>query len=101
MLPLYNTYIPFVCMKRVWSFLRISRLDRYIIFKFLTTYVFLIAIIITIAIIFDFNEKIDKFTKSHASVEKVVVDYYLNFIPYFSNLFSPLFVFISVIFFYF
>lgn len=99
MLPLYNTYIPFVCMKRVWSFLRISRLDRYIIFKFLTTYVFLIAIIITIAIIFDFNEKIDKFTKSHASVEKVVVDYYLNFIPYFSNLFSPLFVFISVIFF--
>lgn len=86
-------------MKRVWSFLRISRLDRYIIFKFLTTYVFLIAIIITIAIIFDFNEKIDKFTKSHASVEKVVVDYYLNFIPYFSNLFSPLFVFISVIFF--
>lgn len=99
MLPLYNTYIPFVCMKRVWSFFRISRLDRYIIFKFLTTYVFLIAIIITIAIIFDFNEKIDKFTKSHASVEKVVVDYYLNFIPYFSNLFSPLFVFISVIFF--
>ena len=99
MLPLYNTYIPFVCMKRVWSFLRISRLDRYIIFKFLTTYVFLIAIIITIAIIFDFNEKIDKFTKSHAFVEKVVVDYYLNFIPYFSNLFSPLFVFISVIFF--
>ena len=86
-------------MKRVWSFFRISRLDRYIIFKFLTTYVFLIAIIITIAIIFDFNEKIDKFTKSHASVEKVVVDYYLNFIPYFSNLFSPLFVFISVIFF--
>jgi len=79
--------------------LKISRIDRYIIAKFLSTYIFLIAIIILIAIIFDFNEKIDKFTQSHASVKKVILDYYLNFIPYFSNLFSPLFVFIAVIFF--
>lgn len=79
--------------------MKISRIDRYIIAKFLSTYVFLIAIIILIAIIFDFNEKIDKLTQSHASVKKVILDYYLNFIPYFSNLFSPLFVFIAVIFF--
>lgn len=79
--------------------MKISRIDRYIIAKFLSTYIFLIAIIILIAIIFDFNEKIDKFTQSHASVKKVILDYYLNFIPYFSNLFSPLFVFIAVIFF--
>lgn len=79
--------------------LKISRIDRYIIVKFLSTYIFLIAIIILIAIIFDFNEKIDKFTQSHASVKKILLDYYLNFIPYFSNLFSPLFVFIAVIFF--
>lgn len=79
--------------------LKISRIDRYIITKFLSTYIFLIAIIILIAIIFDFNEKIDKFTQSHASVKKILFDYYLNFIPYFSNLFSPLFVFIAVIFF--
>lgn len=79
--------------------LRILRLDRYIIVKFLSTYVFLITIIITIAIIFDFNERIDKFTQSHVSMQKVIFDYYLNFIPYFINLFSPLFVFIAVIFF--
>ena len=78
---------------------KVSRIDRYIITKFLSTYIFLIAIIITIAIIFDFNEKIDKFTQSHASAQKIIFDYYLNFIPYFSNLFSPLFVFIAVIFF--
>ena len=79
--------------------LRIPRIDRYIIAKFLSTYIFLIAVIITIAIIFDFNEKIDKFTQSHASAQRIIFDYYLNFIPYFSNLFSPLFVFIAVIFF--
>lgn len=74
-----------------------KRIDRYIIAKFLTTYVFLIAIVILIAIIFDYNEKIDKFTQSHVPLKKVVFDYYLNFIPYFTNLFSPLFVFIAVI----
>ena len=77
----------------------VNKLDWYIIKKFLSTYIFLIAIIIIIAIIFDFNEKIDKFTQSHAPLHKVLFDYYLNFIPYFSNLFSPLFVFIAVIFF--
>ena len=59
----------------------------------------MIAIIISIAVIFDFNERIDKFTQSHVAMDKVIFDYYLNFIPYFSNLFSPLFVFIAVIFF--
>lgn len=84
---------------RVLSKMQVKRLDRYIIVKFLSTYIFLITIIITIAIIFDFNERIDKFTQSHVSMQKVIFDYYLNFIPYFVNLFSPLFVFIAVIFF--
>ena len=75
----------------------ISRIDRYIIGKFLTTYVFLIGVIFFMAIIFDYNEKIDKFTQSHVSASRIIFDYYLNFIPYFSNLFSPLFVFVSVI----
>lgn len=79
--------------------LGIYRIDRYIIGKFLSTYFFLILIIITIAIIFDYNEKIDKFTQSGVSFKNIIFDFYLNFIPYFVNLFSPLFVFISVIFF--
>lgn len=79
--------------------LGIYRIDRYIIGKFLSTYFFLILIIITIAIIFDYNEKIDKFTQSGVSFKNIIFDFYFNFIPYFVNLFSPLFVFISVIFF--
>ena len=78
---------------------RIRRIDRYISSKFLSTYIFLIAIIVVIAIIFDYNEKIDKFASSNATWQQVVFDYYLNFVPYFVNLFSPLFVFIAVIFF--
>lgn len=86
-------------IQNIKSVFNIPRIDRYIITKFLSTYIFLIAIIISIAVIFDFNERIDKFTQSHVPMEKVIFDYYLNFIPYFSNLFSPLFVFIAVIFF--
>ncbi len=77
----------------------LTRLDRYIIRKFIGTFVFSILLIIAIVIVFDFNERIDKFTSSHAPWQKILFTYYLNFIPYFANLFSPLFVFISVIFF--
>lgn len=77
----------------------IKRLDRYIIVKFLGTYFFAIALIISIAVVFDINENIDKFMSRNAPMHAIIFDYYLNFIPYFSNLFSPLFVFIAVIFF--
>ena len=77
----------------------IKRLDWYIIKKFLGTYVFAIALIISIAVVFDFNEKMDKLMEHEAPWDKIIFEYYMNFIPYFSNLFSPLFVFIAVIFF--
>lgn len=76
-----------------------GRLDWYIIRKFIGTYIFSIVLIITIALVFDFNENLSKFTKYHAPWRAIVFDYYANFIPYYSNLFSPLFVFIAVIFF--
>lgn len=77
----------------------VRRMDWYIIKKFLGTYFFAIALIISIAVVFDVNEWIDNFINNKAPVKAIIFDYYANFIPYFSNLFSPLFVFISVIFF--
>lgn len=74
-------------------------LDWYIIKKFLGTYFFAILLIISICVMFDFNEKVDKFIKNDVSTTSIIFDYYMNFIPYFINLFSPLFVFIAVIFF--
>lgn len=72
-------------------------LDRYIIRKFLGTYIFAIALLLAIVIMFDINEKFDSFLK--APLKETVFDYFVNFLPYFANQFSPLFVFIAVIFF--
>jgi lipopolysaccharide export system permease protein len=77
----------------------IQKLDRYIIRKFLGTYFFAILLIISIAVVFDITEKIDNFLDKGAPLNAIVFDYYFNFVPYFANLFTPLFVFIAVIFF--
>lgn len=74
-------------------------LDQYIIRKFLSTFFFAIGLIIAISIVFDISEKLDDFLDKNAPLNEILFDYYLNFIPYFANLFSPLFIFISVIFF--
>ncbi len=79
--------------------LRLNILDRYIIKKFIGTYLFALIIFIGIIIIFDVSEKIDDFVEKGASLQAIVFRYYGNFVPYFMNMFSPLFVFIAVIFF--
>jgi lipopolysaccharide export system permease protein len=79
--------------------LKIGLIDRYIIWKFLGTFFFSLALILSIAVVFDFAEKIDNFMERNAPVHAIVFDYYMNFIPYFATLFAPLFVFIAVIFF--
>lgn len=74
-------------------------LDKYIIKKFLGTYFFIVAIILAIVIVFDLVEKVDDFMDSHAPLGAIVLDYYLNLLPYYANMLSPLLVFIAVIFF--
>ena len=69
----------------------------YILKKFLGTYFFSIILIMAIVVMFDVNEKLDAFLK--APLRETIYDYFLSFLPYFANQFSPLFVFISVIFF--
>lgn len=77
----------------------IMLIDWYIIRKFIGTYIFSIILIISIGVVFDFNENLSKFTQYHAPWRAIIFDYYANFIPYYANLLSPLFVFIAVIFF--
>ena len=72
-------------------------IDWYIIKKFLGAYFFSILLILAITIVFDTNEKLDSFMK--APLHAIIFDYFASFLPYFANLFSPLFVFIAVIFF--
>lgn len=76
-----------------------KKIDRYILKQFLGTFILSISLIIIIVIVFDVSEKIEDFVSKKAPIKKIIFDYYLNFIPYFINLFSPLFTFIAVIFF--
>lgn len=52
-----------------------------------------------IASVFDYTEKMDDFTERNAPILGLIFDYYLNFIIYYGNVFSPLLIFITVIFF--
>jgi lipopolysaccharide export system permease protein len=74
-------------------------IDFYISRKFLGTFIYSIALIISIATVFDVSENLDEFISKEIPTKDIIFQYYLNFIPYFANLFSPLFTFISVIYF--
>lgn len=73
------------------------KLDKYIFKKFIVSFLISLLLIIILVIVFDAGEKIDKFVANEAPLRAIIVDYYLNFIPYFINMYSPMFVFITVI----
>jgi len=77
----------------------IKKFDWYIIRKFMTTFVVTLSLFIIIIIVFDVSEKLDDFLKKEAPVSEILLKYYLNYVPFFLNLFSPVFIFIAVIFF--
>jgi lipopolysaccharide export system permease protein len=79
--------------------LYIKKIDWYLFKRFILTFFVALLLIIGIVIIFDISEKIDDFVANEAPLKEIIFKYYLNFVPYFINMFSPLFVFITVIFF--
>lgn len=79
------------------AWFKIKLFDLYIIKKFLGTYIFSIILLLAIVVMFDINEKLDAILT--APWKETVFDYFMNFLPYFANQFSPLFTFIAVIFF--
>ena len=76
----------------------LKRIDFYIMKKFLGTYVLSIILIISIAIVIDITEKMDNFYNEGLDFKTIVSEYYIYFVPYYTNLFSSLFTFLSVIF---
>ncbi len=75
----------------------VKKLDWYIIGKFMGSFFVALALLTVIVIIFDVSEKIDDFVQKEAPLKAIIVDYYLNFIPYFMNMYSPMVVFLTVI----
>ena len=64
-----------------------KKLDWYILKKFIFTYLIALLLIIVIVIIFDISEKIEDFVSREAPLKAIVFDYYVNFIPFFINMF--------------
>lgn len=89
-------------LKHIFSLIRNFRwklIDTYVLKKFLSSFVFAISLLMAIIVIFDFSENVHRFLDNNIPMKDILLKYYLNFIPYFINLFIPLFVFISVIWF--
>lgn len=74
-------------------------IDRYIIKKYLVTFFFMLGVIMILAMVFDLAERLGEFIEKDAPLKSIIFDYYLNFVVYFGNLFSPLIVFVAVIWF--
>ena len=77
----------------------IKRLDWYIIRKFMVTFIMSLLFLALLIVIFDISEKIEDFVRKDVPIHEIVFDYYLNFVPFFMNQYSPMFVFLTVIFF--
>ena len=75
----------------------LQRLDWYIIRKFLVTFFMALLLLAVIIVIFDVSEKIEDFVRTEATLHEIVFDYYVNFVPFFMNMYAPMFVFLTVI----
>ncbi|AMM50336.1 permease [Rufibacter sp. DG15C] len=73
-------------------------LDKYILKKFLTTFVFVVIILMAVICVIDFVEKNDDFIQNNLSARTIIFDYYINMIPFYANLLSPITVFIATVF---
>lgn len=83
--------------KGIGSFFRLKLIDLFILKKFLGTFFLATALFLAIIAMFDVTEKLDAFLT--APLSETIFDYFLSFLPYFALQLTPLFVFISVIFF--
>lgn len=81
----------------VYKYLKV--IDRFIIKKYLGTFLFTLGIFVIITVVFDISEHLDNFLKNHSSLQEIAFKYYAGFIPFYMNLLSPLINFLAVIFF--
>jgi lipopolysaccharide export system permease protein len=75
------------------------KLDKYILKKFLVTFLFCMLLFTVVAVAVDTSEKADNFVKSKLDTMGLIKNYYLGFVPWIWSMLYPLFVFIAVIFF--
>lgn len=84
--------------RSLWERLGIRRIDRYIIGRFLSTFLFALALIMAIIVAIDIQEKLETFMKPEVTMP-IILRYYVALVPYFAVLLTPLFIFITVVYF--
>lgn len=71
-------------------------LDRYILRQFLSTYVFVVALLLAVITVIDLTEKTDKYAKAQLGFVEIL-GYYGNFLPWIAGLITPITVFIATV----
>lgn len=73
-------------------------LDLYILRRFLVTYIFTVLVLIAVLIVIDLAEKVQDFNHPDLTAWRIIKEYYINFVPYYANMLSPLIIFIAAVF---
>lgn len=71
-------------------------MDKYILKRFLSTFFFVVLILLAIICVIDLTEKMDKYTKNALSGGQIL-SYYLDFLPWVGGLVTPITVFIATV----
>lgn len=74
-----------------------KKIDWYILRQILTTFVFVVLLLVMIICVIDFTEKNDDFIQNDVSSSQITM-YYLTLFPYFAILLTPITAFIAVVF---
>jgi lipopolysaccharide export system permease protein len=71
-------------------------LDRYILKRFLSTFFFVVLILLAITTIIDLTDKMDKFARANLTGSQIL-GYYLDYIPWIASLVTPITIFIATV----
>jgi lipopolysaccharide export system permease protein len=74
----------------------VKLLDKYILKRFLTTFFFVVLILLAVITVIDLTEKMDKFAKAGLTAGQITT-YYLDFIPWIGSLLAPITIFIATV----
>ncbi|MBK6621851.1 MAG: hypothetical protein IPG32_13650 [Saprospirales bacterium] len=74
------------------------KIDRYIIFDYWRTFLFVCLALSMIAMVIDYSEKVEEFIDEPVTKQQIIFDYYLNFILWINGVLWPLFSLIAVVF---
>jgi len=71
-------------------------LDKYILKRFLSTFFFVVVILLAVITVIDLTEKMDKFAKANLKASQIA-GYYLDFVPWIGSLITPITIFIATV----